>query len=198
MVVQFLHLCIVAAKSSQLHRHVYFIRYHPCVPKNIPNPDTPLPNGWEQRTTSNGKHYYVDHLTKTTHFSHPGLIEQVSKTSVAPLIQAADPEQTLQEPVAIGGTERTEQIHNTESVQLETCSSIGGKETQRAQPQHTSKPVKSLMILPEKPEKIDIMVKLKQLRIQLQLLQPVTGHCRLQITRDDVFEVFPSILRSRL
>jgi hypothetical protein len=32
-----------------------------------------LPPGWEQRTDGEGKVYYVDHHTKTTHWNYPSL-----------------------------------------------------------------------------------------------------------------------------
>jgi CxxC motif-containing protein len=130
----------------------------------------------------------VDHLTKTTHFTDPRLIEQFSKVSAAPLIQAADASQeitTSPEPVS-GGSGRNGQNNNAENSRR-NASVTTEVEVQRAEPQQ--KPVKSSKPSEKKIEKVDIMVKLKQLRIQLQLLQPVTGHCRLMIGRDDVFEV---------
>jgi len=35
----------------------------------------------------------------------------------------------------------------------------------------------------------DLVAKLKCLRTELHALQPQTGHCRLEVTRKDIFEV---------
>ena len=34
---------------------------------------SPLPEGWEDRRTPNGRVYYVNHVTKTTQWSRPTL-----------------------------------------------------------------------------------------------------------------------------
>ena len=33
--------------------------------------ELPLPPGWSVDYTRDGRHYYIDHNTKTTHWSHP-------------------------------------------------------------------------------------------------------------------------------
>jgi len=144
--------------------------YHPCVPKNTPSiADAPLPQGWEQRATSNSKSYFVDHNTKTTHFTDPRLVEQFSSqaSKTTALIQAADPlPQTSTDPSTNGGFVSSNQASNAANPQAPTTAREG--DVQRAEPQHNSKPVKCTKIPTEKKiEKIDIMVKLKQLRIQV-------------------------------
>ena len=37
----------------------------------------PLPPGWEERVTPDGKTYYVDHNARTTHWVRPG--EMISR-----------------------------------------------------------------------------------------------------------------------
>ena len=36
-----------------------------------PDQETPLPPGWSVGWTQRGRKYYIDHNTKTTHWSHP-------------------------------------------------------------------------------------------------------------------------------
>lgn len=36
-------------------------------------PRVTLPPGWEQRTTQDGKTYYVDHKTRTTQWEYPSI-----------------------------------------------------------------------------------------------------------------------------
>ena len=43
--------------------------------------ETPLPPGWSVGWTQRGRKYYIDHNTKTTHWSHP-LETEVSQTSL--------------------------------------------------------------------------------------------------------------------
>ena len=46
-----------------------------------PDQETPLPPGWSVGWTQRGRKYYIDHNTKTTHWSHP-LETEVSLLSV--------------------------------------------------------------------------------------------------------------------
>ena len=39
------------------------------------------------------------------------------------------------------------------------------------------------------PGKQDLSCKLKVLRVQLALLQPKAGHCRVEVSREEIFEV---------
>ena len=42
--------------------------------------------------------------------------------------------------------------------------------------------------LPPPIEKRDLVHKMRKLRYQLSLMQPQTGHCRIEVSRDNVFE----------
>ncbi len=39
--------------------------------------------------------------------------------------------------------------------------------------------------------KRDLVQKMKVLRQELQAMQPQTGHCRIEVSRDQIFEVTP-------
>ena len=45
--------------------------------------ETPLPPGWSVGWTQRGRKYYIDHNTKTTHWSHP-LETEVGRTNLRP------------------------------------------------------------------------------------------------------------------
>jgi len=45
----------------------------------------PLPSGWEQRTTPDGKIYYVDHATRTTSWNDPRKMQPSPTVSQAPV-----------------------------------------------------------------------------------------------------------------
>jgi hypothetical protein len=164
--------------------------YHPCVPKQTTSLNTPLPSGWEQKTTPNGKFYYVDHTTKTTHFTDPRLVENFFRTTIVEEPAAEQPQPQC------SSSSSNNNINGNGGPRLPASSPPEGNPlTQRAEPQTKSKPKFSLKLLEsegkkgDKNDKGDLVVKLKQLRIQLHLLQPVTGHCRIQVGRAEVFEV---------
>ena len=49
------------------------IKHTACI-KTVPRPaadDLPLPLGWTVGYTMRGRRYFIDHNTKTTHWSHP-------------------------------------------------------------------------------------------------------------------------------
>ena len=52
--------------------------------QQLPPPDqeTPLPPGWSVGWTQRGRKYYIDHNTKTTHWSHPLETEVTSLLSL--------------------------------------------------------------------------------------------------------------------
>ena len=45
--------------------------YHQVAPLPPADQETPLPPGWSVGWTQRGRKYYIDHNTKTTHWSHP-------------------------------------------------------------------------------------------------------------------------------
>ena len=50
--------------------------------------DDSLPSGWERQTAADGKVYYVDHNTKTTHWAPPNADGSTSR--FGPIPSAAD------------------------------------------------------------------------------------------------------------
>ncbi|CAH1273695.1 SMURF2 [Branchiostoma lanceolatum] len=135
-----------------------------------------LPPGWEIRHTATGRVYFVDHNNRTTQFTDPRL---------------------------------SSNLHN-----------ILNKHQQRQQttppapplplPQQPPPPLHScdLHILEQQPPKYkrDLHQKLKNLRAELSQLQPQAGHCRIEVSREEIFEesyrqvmkMRPKDLRKRL
>ena len=58
-----------APPRSQLWPGPPVYQHHQLPPP--PDQETPLPPGWSVGWTQRGRKYYIDHNTKTTHWSHP-------------------------------------------------------------------------------------------------------------------------------
>ncbi|XP_014219379.1 E3 ubiquitin-protein ligase SMURF2 [Copidosoma floridanum] len=167
----------------------------------------PLPSGWEMRQTQSGRVYFVDHNNRTTQFTDPRLSTQIinnllkqvqqnganpsvnsnnsspatparvepSVGTTAPAVQPATPQNVNQQRPRIEGASN----NNTPTV--ETPPTPNG--------QTVSDLPKELMeseLLPK--YKRDLVAKLKCLRAELNALQPQTGHCRLDVSRNEIFE----------
>ncbi|EFN81984.1 E3 ubiquitin-protein ligase Smurf1 [Harpegnathos saltator] len=162
----------------------------------------PLPSGWEMRQTQSGRVYFVDHNNRTTQFTDPRLSSQIisnllnrrqnnnvnnqttnnasnsttsetaeADTTSSPIVQPNTPQQST----------RNENGSNNNSPTMESV------RPQNAQT--VSELPKELMdneLLPK--YKRDLVAKLKCLRAELNALQPQSGHCRLEVSRNEIFE----------
>ncbi|CAL1687113.1 unnamed protein product [Lasius platythorax] len=162
----------------------------------------PLPSGWEMRQTQSGRVYFVDHNNRTTQFTDPRLSSQIiskllnrrqnnnmnyqttnntnssvtgetteADTTSSPMVQSSTPQQSM----------RNENGNNNNSPTMESASSQNA--------QTVSELPKELMdneLLPK--YKRDLVAKLKCLRAELNALQPQSGHCRLEVSRNEIFE----------
>ena len=52
--------------------------------------------------------------------------------------------------------------------------------------------------LADPPNKRDLGCKLKVLRVQLASLQPKAGHCKVEVSREEIFEVLQGLVWSHL
>ncbi|KAG1714616.1 E3 ubiquitin-protein ligase SMURF2 [Nymphon striatum] len=160
--------------------------HDPRVPRDLSNINVddlgPLPPGWEMRNTASGRVYYVDHNNRTTQFTDPRLSHSLVLQNVMNTNNNSNNNSTVNE-------SRTNQIQN--------C------------PRNTEESIEKKIICSESPVpkyKRDLVQKMKHLRTELQTLQPPSGHCRLEVSREEIFEesyrmimkMRPKDLRKRL
>lgn len=231
------------------------------MPKDLSSTQTlgPLPYGWEQRQTPSGKPYFVDHNSRTTHFTDPRLIKwpapggssssqagrgpsnsrgttstsslsASSSSSTSPLNSAPPP---INNPLALaagppsastnnialpirspssssgvpppvgsrvrssrGARDGSNTNHSAVPGNVSIGQNVsglrererGGNRDRTQQSVHIGGDGKSdVEVLPK--YKRDLNAKIKALRVELQLLQPRNGHCRIEVTRKEIFEV---------
>nr|CAD7449556.1 unnamed protein product [Timema bartmani] len=161
------------------------------LPANCPNSVLselgPLPPGWEMRQTISGRIYYVDHNNRTTQFTDPRLSATVitslinKKQTAPPLVQPS----TAAEPPA-----STPASPPTEEAQLEPAASEAPPPIEPPiPPPRVGELPKDLLDSESLPKyKRDLVAKQRVLRAELQALQPQSGHCRLEVSRTEIFE----------
>lgn len=154
----------------------------------------PLPQGWEMRQTSSGRVYFVDHNNRTTQFTDPRLNSQIlcnilkkstgSQTTTTPSITTT----TANTSVATTSTAATTSVTNTtSSVQATTTNSTTQPPPPRVVTDDLPHGLLSESELLPKYRR-DLVSKLRVLRAELTALQPQSGHCRLEVSRHEVFE----------
>ncbi|GFT89132.1 e3 ubiquitin-protein ligase SMURF2 [Nephila pilipes] len=164
----------------------------------------PLPSGWEKRHTLNGRVYYVDHNNRTTQFTDPRLSSSLAvqnmlntrrsngpdNSSTIPNGRVPDPPQVIPPP-----------NHN--------LSANSSNNQPPPLPPPNPPPVSlssEISDMPYSKQRRDLVQKLAALRQELHALQPQSGHCRLEVSREDIFEesyrlimkMRPKDLRKRL
>ncbi|XP_011498298.1 PREDICTED: E3 ubiquitin-protein ligase SMURF2 [Ceratosolen solmsi marchali] len=163
----------------------------------------PLPSGWEMRQTQSGRVYFVDHNNRTTQFTDPRLSTQIinnllkrqNGTTAQPTNTNNVTTPTRTEPA--GSTTPTASPATPQNVNQQRSRADGASNnntpTTETPPTPNGQTVsdlpKELMeseLLPK--YKRDLVAKLKCLRAELNALQPQTGHCRLEVSRNEIFE----------
>ncbi|KAM7001917.1 LOW QUALITY PROTEIN: E3 ubiquitin-protein ligase SMURF2 [Passerculus sandwichensis] len=159
-----------------LHTQTGVSTWHdPRVPRDLSNINCeelgPLPPGWEIRNTATGRVYFVDHNNRTTQFTDPRLSANLHLV-----------------------------LKVWSLLWVGMCSAIPGafKDRQnqlKDQQQQQQQQVVSLCQLPDEAEcltvpryKRDLVQKLKILRQELSQQQPQAGHCRIEVSREEIFE----------
>lgn len=183
--------------------------HDPRIPRDIdihhllPDQLGALPTGWEQRKTASGRDYFVNHNNRTTQFTDPrinGIILNAVRRTAAQNVQNSQQPPTTQQtppPVTNGQTAvvrpNNASDHRTNSTQ--SGATFTGLSSP-AQPQQTtivngSTPIDfpAGLLESELPKyRRDLVGKLRALRSELQTLQPQSGHCRLEVSRQEIFE----------
>nr|CAD7410709.1 unnamed protein product [Timema cristinae] len=161
------------------------------LPANCPNSVLselgPLPPGWEMRQTISGRIYYVDHNNRTTQFTDPRLSATVI-TSLINKKQTAPP--LVQPSTAAEPPPSTPASPPTEEAQVEPAASEAPPPIEPpTPPPRVGELPKDLLDSESLPKyKRDLVAKQRVLRAELQALQPQSGHCRLEVSRAEIFE----------
>uniref|UniRef100_A0A673KKB5 E3 ubiquitin-protein ligase n=1 Tax=Sinocyclocheilus rhinocerous TaxID=307959 RepID=A0A673KKB5_9TELE len=120
----------------------------------------PLPPGWEIRSTVSGRIYFVDHNNRTTQFTDPSVTQMMHENVLV---------QCLDKLLSISQHSQGKESSQALPVQMEVGMEEGDGE------------------LPVRYER-DLVQKLKVLRHELSLQQPQAGHCRIEVSREEIFE----------
>ncbi|XP_043282446.1 E3 ubiquitin-protein ligase Smurf1 isoform X2 [Venturia canescens] len=190
--------------------------HDPRIPRDLPanelaNELGPLPSGWEMRQTASGRVYFVDHNNRTTQFTDPRLSSQIISNILKRQnnLSNGQSNQTNQSGVrsgeqmtlaesnssfmtnqtttrttngSINSTTTTTTTAATAATSATTTPSVVGQTI----PSDLPKELMDSELLPK--YKRDLVAKLKCLRAELNALQPQSGHCRLEVTRNEIFE----------
>lgn len=169
-----------------------------------------LPQGWEQRKTASGRIYFVDHNNRTTQFTDPRLNGQIlnmirrqgmperpsAVVNGSPAIVTANNES--HRPQGGGGGGGDQQVGHQNGTsggppvqpngppphpQLMHPAISNGHNIPADLPQAL---LECAELLPK--YRRDLVGKLKALRTELQVFQPQSGHCRLEVSRQEIFE----------
>ncbi|XP_072382780.1 E3 ubiquitin-protein ligase SMURF2 [Diabrotica undecimpunctata] len=155
----------------------------------------PLPPGWEMRQTSSGRIYFVDHNKRTTQFTDPRLNSQILSNIIRR--NGCNPPG---QPVASTCSTVTPTT-TTATATISTTEPDGQSSSHHSNPDPVSPRIRPEQIRNEDlPQSLlnesehlpkyrrDLVAKLKVLRAELNALQPQSGHCRLEVSRNEVFE----------
>jgi E3 ubiquitin ligase SMURF1/2 len=186
----------IAPKGQVYFFHVpsrYSTWYDPRVPRelieerlNLAELVGPLEAGWEIRTTTGGRQYYVDHNNRTTQFTDPRLV--ANHSLIRNILRSRQAEQNNN---LINGTPTV--ATPSAAVTIPTVKSL---------PHKSDGEFTNL----RKEQRKNLVQKMTALRLELSLMQPHSGHCRLEVSRKDIFEesyrvvmkLRPKDLRKRL
>ncbi|KAK7790386.1 hypothetical protein R5R35_006760 [Gryllus longicercus] len=178
----------------------------------------PLPPGWEMRQTGSGRIYFVDHNNRTTQFTDPRLSSSVisnllkkhnqnGSTPSHPSQSSRNSPTTSSNTPVRGGTNNPETVPNSQPSSSASASSsavhaVNGDSSvttvNNSEPVRNNTPApavrtaelpKDLLESESLPKyKRDLVAKQMVLRAELQALQPQSGHCRLEVSRNEIFE----------
>lgn len=155
----------------------------------------PLPAGWEQRKTNTGRVYFVDHNNRTTQFTDPRLnghiINMIRRQNQA---NAVNTSVTSTNSSNGSNAQQTQSTPNNNTANgTRACSNTNTPNDSNRIPPNNSVPADLPQSLLESSEHLpkyrrDLDVKIRSFRSELQALQPQSGHCRLEVSRAEIFE----------
>ncbi|GJQ81715.1 hypothetical protein Trydic_g9156 [Trypoxylus dichotomus] len=164
----------------------------------------PLPPGWEMRQTASGRVYFVDHNNRTTQFTDPRLNAQIlsnilrsknqntvgtaTSTTTTPVITTVTT-CTATPTVSTASSSANTSMAAITSSSGSNVSPSNAPMSPRSKPSENDLPhglLNESELLPK--YRRDLVGKLKALRAELTALQPQSGHCRLEVSRNEIFE----------
>ncbi|XP_044758401.1 E3 ubiquitin-protein ligase SMURF2 [Coccinella septempunctata] len=160
----------------------------------------PLPQGWEMRQTQSGRTYFVDHNNRTTQFTDPRLNSQIlnnllRRISVTNAGATSTSNSASQQATPVTSTPAVTTPTTTATVSSPTVVVASATPAPVVVPRPARVP--DMEQLPQgllndtehlPKYKRDLVAKLRALRAELTALQPQSGHCRLEVSRKEVFE----------
>uniref|UniRef100_A0A8C7YW62 E3 ubiquitin-protein ligase SMURF2 n=1 Tax=Oryzias sinensis TaxID=183150 RepID=A0A8C7YW62_9TELE len=153
-----------------LHTQTGVSTWHdPRVPRDLSNVNCeelgPLPPGWEIRNTATGRVYFVDHNNRTTQFTDPRLSANLH---------------LVLNPSSNGSRGNNESQNVSRQNQMKD-------QAQQALVSPSQLPEEAECLTVPKYKR-DLVQKLKILRQELSQQQPQAGHCRIEVSREEIFE----------
>ncbi|XP_036332878.1 E3 ubiquitin-protein ligase Smurf1 [Rhagoletis pomonella] len=164
----------------------------------------PLPSGWEQRKTASGRVYFVDHNNRTTQFTDPrfncNILQMIRRGTLSSTGNGAGTSAV----VSTGNGSIVQHLSPTASHPLSGGNGAGANNNGSGVNGGSSTPhrlANNTAALPaDLPQGLlegaellpkyrrDLVGKMRALRTELQTLQPQSGHCRLEVSRNEIFE----------
>uniref|UniRef100_A0A674DA81 HECT-type E3 ubiquitin transferase n=1 Tax=Salmo trutta TaxID=8032 RepID=A0A674DA81_SALTR len=153
-------------------------------PQNRPhgNQSPDLPEGYEQRTTVQGQVYFLHTQTGVSTWHDPRIprdLTSVSCEELGPLPAGWEVRSTVSGRIYFVD-------HNNRTTQF-TDPRLHTIISQHSQMKESSQPLGGEEEVTLRYER-DLVHKLKLLRHELSLQQPQAGHCRIEVSRDEIFE----------
>uniref|UniRef100_A0A3B3SFB7 HECT-type E3 ubiquitin transferase n=1 Tax=Paramormyrops kingsleyae TaxID=1676925 RepID=A0A3B3SFB7_9TELE len=169
-------------------------RGHAHTPQNRPHghQSPELPEGYEQRTTVQGQVYFLHTQTGVSTWHDPRIprdLNSVSCEDLGPLPPGWEVRSTVSGRIYfVDHNNRTTQFTDPRLHHIMSQHSQA-KESSQALPAPGETPVDEGPEgeLPVRCER-DLVQKLKVLRHELSLQQPQAGHCRVEVSREEIFE----------
>ncbi|XP_048870324.1 E3 ubiquitin-protein ligase SMURF1 isoform X3 [Brienomyrus brachyistius] len=169
-------------------------RGHAHTPQNRPHghQSPELPEGYEQRTTVQGQVYFLHTQTGVSTWHDPRIprdLNSVSCEDLGPLPPGWEVRSTVSGRIYfVDHNNRTTQFTDPRLHHIMSQHSQA-KESSQALPVPAETPVDEGPEgeLPVRCER-DLVQKLKVLRHELSLQQPQAGHCRVEVSREEIFE----------
>lgn len=210
--------------------------HDPRVPRDLtginPSDLGPLPPNWEMRHTASGRIYYVDHTNRTTQFTDPRLSTSLVLQNIMNTRRSGNFDSVALRTSSAADIHHSENRRSTHSIILPGVMNNNNSISSPTSPPPSLSPnsptspppvippsvgnninfMDSMLMMVDGDEsplpryRRDLVQKLISLRQEIQTLQPQSGHCRLEVSREDIFEesyrlimkMRPKDLRKRL
>uniref|UniRef100_A0A8K9VGS3 HECT-type E3 ubiquitin transferase n=1 Tax=Oncorhynchus mykiss TaxID=8022 RepID=A0A8K9VGS3_ONCMY len=182
----------IRGQDSQRHTHT---------PQNRPhgNQSPDLPEGYEQRTTVQGQVYFLHTQTGVSTWHDPRIprdLASVSCEELGPLPAGWEVRSTVSGRIYfVDHNNRTTQFTDPRLHTIISCndsnqtlSVVVDQSTFSCHDSHQTLPVEGGEGEVTLRYERDLVHKLKLLRHELSLQQPQAGHCRIEVSRDEIFE----------